>query len=456
MKQLNHFIQNHFLFLWLVLIATIVSVYYALTLPVSFDEACTYLLFTREGLMETITNYPAPNNHVFYSVLTSISTTLPFGSILFKIRMTSIIINILTLLALYKFAVTFFSRNFGLLLVGFYAGLFLTIYYSYMARGYGLVNLFFVACLYYTFKIINDDERQKNFLLFGLFSVLGLYTIPTFIYPIVSLSVFIIFVKPNLFWTQFKAGLGIILTAMLLYSPIIYNCGLKSIIDNPYVKPIEFIATLKSLPAYSLFTIQEITGIHWAFVVIAIGLSVYLIWKSKEKKTIYFMLVMIFTPLVLIIIQRVNPYARVFNYCSIVFLILFLIPYKKRIERLKLSFILPLLLVIQSVCIFNFETKIWAYEDKDWALNITSNKIIKKIQGNHYYYTNGTLLVYNLKFDLISNGFTNYKIDEEKGKIMSADTLKKYDYIIISLDFDKTKIKKPLYKTQYYNVYSGN
>ena len=210
MKQFNYFIQNHFLFLWLVLIAALVSVHYALTLPVSFDEACTYLLFTHEGLMETITNYPAPNNHVFYSVLTGISTTLPFGSILFKIRMTSIIINILTLLALYKFAVTFFNRNFGILLVGLYSGLFLTIYYSYMTRGYGLVNLLFIICLYYTFKITNGDERTKNFLLFGLFSVLGLYTIPTFIYPIVSLSVFIIFVKPNLFWAQFKAGLCIV------------------------------------------------------------------------------------------------------------------------------------------------------------------------------------------------------------------------------------------------------
>lgn len=456
MKQLKHFIQTHFLFLWLVLIAVIVSVYYALTLPVSFDEACTYILFTREGLIETLTNYPAPNNHVFYSTLTVIGNMFPFGSILFKIRMLSITINILALLALYKFAVTFFGRNFGLLLIAIYSGLFLTIYYSYMARGYGLVNLFFIVCLYYTFKIVTGDERRKNFLLFGLFSILGIYTIPTFIYPVISLGVYIILLKPHLFRAQFMASIGIVLTALLLYSPIIYSCGLKSIIDNPYVKSIGFIPTIKSIPTYFLFTIQEITGIHWAVVIIAIGFSLYLILKSKEKEMLYFSLVMILTPLFLITIQRVNPYARVFNYCSVVFLILLLFPYKNQIEKLKLGFVLPMLLIIQIAFLFNFDTKILAYEDKDWALNITSDKIIKKIQGNHKYYTNGNLIVYNLKFDLISNGFTHYTIEEEKGKATSVDTLRKYDYIIIGLDFDKTKRKKALYKTRYYNVYSEN
>jgi uncharacterized membrane protein len=455
MKQLNPFIQNHFLFLWLVLIATIASVYYALTLPVSFDEACTYILFTREGLVETITNYPAPNNHVFFSILTSISNSLPFGNILFKIRLTSIIINILSLLVLYKFAITFFSRNFGLLLVGLYTGLFLTVYYSYMARGYCLIILLFISCLYYTFKIVNGDESRKNFLLFGLFSVLGLYTIPTFIYPIISLSVYIIIAKRHLFWTQIKVGFVVFLTSILLYSPIIYNCGLSSIISNPYVKPMGIIPTLKSIPTYTLFAIQEITGIHWLIVIAICGLSMYLIWKSKEKRTLVFVLVMTFTPLILIIIQRVNPYARIFNYCSIVLLLLILIPYKKTIDKLKLRFIFPLLLGIQFIFHFNFNTKILAYEDKDWALNITSDKIIKKIQGNYHYYTNGNLIFYNLKFDLIANGIANYKIVEEKGKNVSADTLQ-YDYSIIGLNFDKTIIKKPIYKTKYYNVYSEN
>lgn len=344
MKHMNTFIKTHFLFLWLALVSVATSLYYALILPVSFDEACTYILFTHEGFAETVTNYPAPNNHVFYSILTGISNMLPFGTLLFKIRMTSIVIHILTLLVLYKFAVTFYSYNFGLLLVGLYNGFFLTIYYSYMARGYGLVTLLFICCLYYTFMIINGDDKQKNIWLFGLFSVLGLYTIPTFIYPVISLVIYIILLKRDLFWALLKTSFVIIILALLLYSPIIYNCGLKSIIDNPYVKPIGFIPTLKSLPNYILLTIQEITGIHWAIVIAIIGFGLYQILKSTEKKMYYFVIVMILTPLLLIIIQRVNPYARVFNYCSIVILIVVLFPYKNQIEKLKLGLILPLIL----------------------------------------------------------------------------------------------------------------
>lgn len=455
MRQLNHFIQNHFLFLWLVLIATSASLHYALTLPVSFDEACTYILFTREGFVETITTYPAPNNHVFFTILTGICNNLLFGNILLKIRLTSIFINILSLLALYKFAITFFSRNFGLLFVGLYTGLFFTIYYSYMARGYCLVSLLFIGCLYYTFKIVKGDESRKHFLLFGLLSVIGLYTIPTFIYAFISLSVYIIIVKRHLFWTQFKVGLSVFLTSTLLYFPIIYNCGLNSIISNPYVKSMQIIPTLKSIPTYLLYTIQEITGIHWLIVITISSISIYHMLKSKEKRTLVFILVMIITPLFLIVIQRVNPFARVFNYCSVVLLLLMLIPYKTNIDNLKPRFIFFLLLGIQFVFHFNFYNTILAYEDKDWALNITSDRIIKKIQGNYYYYTNGNLIFYNLKFNLIANGFTNNKIQEEKGKNVSADTLL-YDYSIIGLNFDKTRNKKPTFKTKYYNVYSKN
>jgi hypothetical protein len=304
--------------------------------------------------------------------------------------------------------------------------------------------------------IINGDDKQKNFWLFGLFSVLGLYTIPTFIYPVISLVVYIILLKRDLFWALLKTSFVIIILALLLYTPIIYSCGLKSIIDNPFVKPIGFIPTLKSLPNYILLTIQEITGIHWAIVIAVIGFGLYQILKSTEKKMYYFVIVMILTPFLLIIIQRVNPYARVFNYCSIVILIVVLFPYKNQIEKLKLGLILPLLLTIQLAFLFSFNRKILAYEDKDWALNVTSDKIIQKIKGNYNFYTNGNLILYNLKFNLISDGFTNYKIEEEKGKVISADTLKKYDYIIIGSNFDKTKNKRPIYKTQYYNVYSSN
>ncbi|WP_309641979.1 hypothetical protein [Flavobacterium sp.] len=456
MKYSSTTLTNTSLVAYILIIPFLTAVYFGLTLPVSFDESCTFLLFTNKGLLETITHYPAPNNHVLFSILTHLTNGIPNISNLMRIRIPAIGIHLLTLISLYRFVATFFNRNLAVVVVCVSSLLFLNIYYSYMARGYGLINLCFVNCLYYSFKICNAIETRKSLILFGLFSVVGMYTIPTFIYPIVTLSVFIILVKPNLFWTQVKVGLCVLTLTSMLYAPIIYYDGLDSITGNSFVKPMPFIKTLHSIPLYYLNTIAEITGIHWSIVIILMGWSGYKILKSGTKIERYFTLIAIAAPAILLCIQRVNPYARVFNYNSFVFVLILFLPYQNQIKNLKLSTLLIPILIAQSLLLLHFNAAILKYEDKDCAINITSNAIIKKIMGNKRYLLNGTLLNYNLEFDLISKGFKNYQIDMPNRCFMNADTISNYDFVVTEPALDKTQKKKPLYQTEYYTIYGSH
>ena len=103
----------------------------------------------------------------------------------------------------------------------------------------------------------------------------------------------------------------------------------------------------------------------------------------------------------------------------------------------------------------NFERKIYAYENKDAAINITCDTIIKKIIGDKKYLFDESLLIYNLKFELITKGYKNYKIKEISNVNLDADTVSNFDYIIIKKERNRTKFKKPFYVTKYYSVYKN-
>ena len=440
---------------YVLLVSVVTSVYYCLTLPVSFDESCTFILFTNKGFYTAISQYPAPNNHVLFSILTTLTNQIPTLSNLLKIRLVSISVNILTLLSLYRFISVFFNQKMALLIVCVFSLLFLNIYYSYMARGYGLVNLFFINCLYYTFKICNHIPTRITFVWLGLFSLLGLYTIPTFIYPILTLYTFIVLIKPHLFWSLITLFIIVLILGAILYSPIMYSCGIESITNNRFVKPMSLLQSLKSLPFYYPSAISQITGIHWSVLAILLSWSYYKIVQSGHKFEIYFATVCILAPAVLICIQRVNPFARVFNYYSLLLVLIIFLPYKYYIESLKLRSIIYAIVVFQIILLFNFNSRILNYEDKDCALNITSDTIIKQMTGNKKYFLNGTLLRYNLEFNLLSKKYQNYTIVEPEKKYINADTIDNYDFVVTELEWDKTKKKKPLFVTKYYTIYSN-
>ncbi|MFT3796805.1 hypothetical protein [Flavobacterium sp.] len=79
------------------------SVYYALQMPVSYDEAWTFLNFTRKGFVASASHYPAPNNHVLHSLVTNLTYHLPGLSNLFKMRISVLCVNLVSMVLLYRF-----------------------------------------------------------------------------------------------------------------------------------------------------------------------------------------------------------------------------------------------------------------------------------------------------------------------------------------------------------------
>lgn len=431
------------------------SLFYAYTLPVSFDEAVTYLYFTQKGFATSLTHYPAPNNHVLHSLITNGTRYLPLLSTLMKLRISSLVFSAATIAVYYQFINKHFSSKLALSVTCIASLLFLNLYYSYMSRGYEIVSLCFVASLFCAFNLLKKPNATKDWLLLGLFSVLGFFALPTYLYPFLTLQLFMVLGLRKVLWKQLALIASVAVLVFLLYLPIITTNGLEALTNNTYVKPLPWLTVLRSLPKYYLITLAELTGFPWGIVVLLLTYSCFAIFKTANKTILYFTVCFLVSPLVLLSIQSVLPYARVFTYYNYIIVLLILIPFQRKIDRVPYAFLLPLLLLIQIGLLFNFNRKIEGYEDKDNAINITVSKLIPKIIGNHKYLMNDVLLSYNLEFELKDKGYTHYSIKEVSYQKLSADTLPAYDFIMIRKEEDCTKLKKALYKTPYYSVYSN-
>ncbi len=429
------------------------SVYFAIILPVSFDEALTYLVFTSRGPLVSISYYPFPNNHVLHSLITNLTRYIPLPE-LFDLRISSILINVLTWTIAFKCIAAYYNKKTALIITGISAVLFLNIYYSYMSRGYSLLNLFFMISFYCALKISNDQTGKKYWVWFTLSSILGFFTMPSFLYPYVTLNLYILIKRRDSFKKQVLMGLSTVAAVIFLYTPIIIVNGLKALTGNEYVKPISRSEVIENLKPFFLQSMQEISGFHWVYLLPALLISFLfsLIYQKKED-LLHFLFFILVVPL-LLIVHSVIPFPRTFLYYGFLWVFLMINPFRELINKIKTAWIMPVILLGQLLLIVNFNQHIVTYEERDPQINFTSARIVNEIKGNKNYLCSGALIGTNLWFELKTNNFNSSKVDFIETPI-SADTVTQYNYIIIARYYDRTTTKKPVYSNFYYTVYSN-
>ncbi|OYU80158.1 MAG: hypothetical protein CFE23_10580 [Flavobacterium sp. BFFFF1] len=435
------------------IIPALASVYFAVIMPVSYDEAWTFVHFTHEGFTTSVTHYPAPNNHILHSVITNVTKYIPLLSDLLKLRISSIIANVIGMAVLYRFISKHFNQNMALAVVALSSMIFMNVYYSYMSRGYGLYNLFFIAALFMAFNIARNISTRKSWFFFSMYCILGFYAIPTFVYAFVMLHAFLLFSLKKMTRPQLISGAVVCAVVLLLYTPIILTDGIQALTHISIERKMTFFNAAKAIPGYYLIILREMTSFHWLVMLLPLITSIILLIKRRQKRDVYFSLLFLVMPALLLPLHHVIPFVRVFNYYSALFVIIILLPYKDQIAGMRKWILITALLAAQIILLVHFNNQVYRYEERDLAVNITADKIIPDIIGNRRYFFDGVLLRTNLEFHLITGGYQRYTIFDRHAFLASADTLQAYDFAFIRKDMDKT-VKTPLYgKTAYYNIY---
>jgi len=189
------------------------------THSLSTDEFGTVGTFSAKGPLRVLTDYRAPKNHIFFNLLNSL---LPDRKSLdpARTRALSILATLLTLGLIVGYA----ARR-GQLLEGAvvaalasFAPELLTL--SMEARGYGFLGLFAVLAAISTLEYVRT-ERRAWLVALGAASVLGVYTIPSFL--ILAGPLLLLLWLARRTRETFIAGAATGAAILLLYAPVLWQ-----------------------------------------------------------------------------------------------------------------------------------------------------------------------------------------------------------------------------------------
>ena len=312
------------------------QLYAAARFPLTYDEIWTYLNFTRRGPLVALTYYPAPNNHVLYSLLSSFTVQLHPDSALFQ-RIPTLLASIATfwlLLVLLLRHSTFRWAVFGMFI--FYSN-YIIFYYGFQARGYEIQLLAFIAGLGAILELRSLDTQYHNaaWITFGASSILGLITIPTYVYPLFSL---ILLLGLGLFdnnnrgkITLLKRAAVIVVvvfsTTSIFYLPILVISGPHSFFANRFVTPIQRDDVIQRLPIHIRDTADWFFTSNFSEYLILILLAVAVtatVFKVRwfGRKVMLQLAFFLALPVVFMLVQSVIPFPRTWIYLIVVIMVL--------------------------------------------------------------------------------------------------------------------------------------
>ncbi len=256
--------------------------------PIYTDEAYTYLYFIRDGLADVLTDYREPNNHILQTILAWVSVTMG-GNHPAVMRLPALIAGVALVPAVYDAARRLYNERAALVAAALVTVSIPLAEYAVSARGYSFIALFFAlqVSLAHTLK---TQSSWRLWTAYGLLAALGLYTVPIMLYPLGTVSLWLLVSiwaenTGRKRWTLTRdmgvtLGAAAVLT-VLLYTPIIANNGVGALTDNPFVQPLsaaEFRATVRGFPAaFVTFAAQGNPLTELAIIVLTIPVVVSLI-----------------------------------------------------------------------------------------------------------------------------------------------------------------------------------
>lgn len=228
--------------LWAIVFVAALVRLAAISEPMRFDEAVTYVEFVRKPWGTVVSSYPYPNNHVLFSLLAKVTSALaPLQP--WAIRLPALIAGLAIVPLTYGVGRTLFGRTEGLVGAALAATLTPLVLYSVNARGYSLVAALFLAELLLVQRLRASPFRWRGWALVAVLAALGAYTIPVMLYPhgVVGIWLALDWAR-NRDATARKAlvGFGVAsaaaaLAALMLYAPILREEGIDALVGNKFV-----------------------------------------------------------------------------------------------------------------------------------------------------------------------------------------------------------------------------
>ena len=350
----------------IVIFAGLMAVYYAwrmFALDPWYDELYTYYSFISKGPVYAAIHWPVPNNHVMYSVVSAFLNI--FGNSYISLRGIAFLASVSNLILLYCLARKFMNKVLSLGCVALYSGFYLVNYISIQGRGYTMAISFYLIALLVLYKIcVEKKDKLLYYVIFSLCLTWGLYTITSNVYWVLPVcfvgGIYLLFEKEikilihliissviaaihtfglyGIIWlaigsnllskTQDSGFYGIYQVKIILSAPWkAWKTGMDYMLASPYVQSQERGQMLASFDFWltSLFNlfINNMGKVLLVVLVIAFFGSLIMgkrMYDKREHKRLFLYIYIGTTILmfpVILIVQSVLPYHRVFTFLGV-------------------------------------------------------------------------------------------------------------------------------------------
>ena len=278
--------------LWAILLVAAVVRVAALSLPMRFDEAVTYVEFVRKPWATVVSSYPYPNNHVFFSLLAKATSALAPDEP-WAIRLPAFLFGLAIVPLTYGVGRTFFGRREGLIAAAFAATATPLVLYSVNARGYAIVAALFLAELLIVQRLRSNPSSWRGWAAIAVCATIGAYTIPVMLYPHGVLGVWLALdwlrhrdrvARTTLVHFAFASAVAGA-AALILYAPIIHQEGLGALVGNKFVTPQSWPSFATQMPRSLLATLIQWTDpLPLWLTPLALALAVVGVVRSRRTR----------------------------------------------------------------------------------------------------------------------------------------------------------------------------
>ena len=431
------------------------ALYFTFKMPVGYDEAWTWLNFTSRSVLVSATYYPAPNNHILHSILTNFFSYLPFSSLL-NLRLPVILIQFLNLVLFYRLLKRFFSEELALVAVACFSTFFMTMYYSYMSRGYALQAFSFLLLSYSVLKIETQPKNKVLWFWYVLAGITGFYSVPSFLYPWVLSNALLFWKLRKITREHLFYSLVTFIVVVYLYVPIAILNGYQTVLGVQDMMHLTRWQVITIMPEFIQNALYEFTGLHYAagLFILLVG-STILIIRYNNFASSYFVGMIAATP-ILLLLHGTLPFARTIYFCSFTIAIAGAIIILELIKNIKHKpvFII-ILLFLQLAMVFNYPARVKIRE----AHSLAAHRILSGIQDGRKFYVCSNLFDTYLIFTLRNKGISGYSVNYQPPRAIDVDTItnrEQYDYIITDIKLDETRSLKPISEDYLFHVYGNN
>ena len=336
-KEVIGFIRNFFLDLynygfsptekiWItgaIITGLIIRAYYVAA-PMRADESATFYYFVQGPLYKSFI-YLEPNNHVLHTLFARFMVDV-FGNNQFALRFPAFITGVLCIPLIFIANQRLNGRKSGYVSMMLMAIFPVILIFDTMARGYSLVNFFMLTGVIIGNSMINENTFSRT-LMFALNSALGIFVMPTFLFPAFGLYLWVgilllkqesdilrilrSFVIPSL--------IMLVLFTFLLYTPVmLVTNNFDKLFSNSTIKPLQWKVFLHLTPNHLrhsltfLFSDIKISLKILSGVIFISGV----IWLSLKRKFKLLLLMSSFMigAVILYLAKRSIPFPRTWIY----------------------------------------------------------------------------------------------------------------------------------------------